>query len=128
MISIIPSGQINSYLRFNSDTGNNYAEHFLTNMAGGSDITSASFLNIETSTSTVPVFSTLDIVNIAAKEKLVFMQANSGTAAGAATAPDGSYGIGKWANTANQITTISLTNSGTGDYGSGTQIVVLGHD
>lgn len=128
MISIIPSGQINSYLRFNGDTGNNYAEHFLTNMAGGSDITSASSLNLETSTSTVPVFATLDIVNIATQEKLVFMQANSASAAGAATAPDGSYGTGKWANTSSPITAISITNSGTGDFGVDTQIVVLGHD
>lgn len=127
-IHLLNSGQINTQYRFNNDTTNSYSEHFLTNFAGGTDITSQSVLNLETGANTAQVFATIDVTNIETSEKMIFMNATTPVSTGAATAPDGSFAYAKWANTTQQINRIDIINIGTGDIAAGSQIVVLGHD
>lgn len=121
-------GTLNTEIRFNNDSGANYAEKFATDFAGVSSITAATFLNLESSTTSTQAFGTLDVVNILAQEKATFMQANNTGTAGAANVPVGAESIGKWANTSAQITRVDFINIGTGDYAIGSEVIVLGHD
>ena len=110
-------------IRFNSDTGNNYAIRY----SDGATSTSQSEILIQGAIN-IPTYITLYITNITAKEKFVQIGRNGG-ATGAGNAPTIiDRGTGKWANTAAQITTIELRNTSTGDYTSGSELVVLGHD
>lgn len=110
-------------IRFNSDTGNNYAIRY----SDGVTSTSQSEILIQGAIN-IPTYITLYITNITAKEKFVQIGRNGG-ATGAGNAPTTiDRGTGKWANTAAQITTIELRNTSTGDYTSGSELVVLGHD
>lgn len=122
-------GTISCGLRFNSDSGNNYAHRRSDN--GGADTTTAS----TSALSTVPtfgvagssMFATMHIINISNKEKLAYFLSNRNDT-GAANAPARSEGDGKWVNTASQITRIDAINGGTGDFAIGSEVVVLGHD
>lgn len=123
-------GTIDMALRFNSDTGNNYAHRLSTDNAA--DSTSVSRANIGSITPvTTAVDQTLEayIINISNKEKLVFGQGMSANTAGAANAPQRRDIVGKWANTSGAISTILIYNGGgSGDLAIGSELIVLGHD
>ena len=68
------------------------------------------------------------IANKSDKEKLNFIHTVTESASGAGTAPHRREIVGKWANTSAPITTASAVNSGSGDYASGAEVVVLGWD
>jgi hypothetical protein len=125
--SVIPSGQVDVIFNFNNDTGANYATRVSTD--GGADATGTSaggltaYSNVTTNT-----FGVFDVVNISAQEKLLSGMQIAQTTAGAGTAPSRRDLVAKWANTSAQITRVDLTNADSGDYGIGSEIVVLGHD
>jgi hypothetical protein len=75
-----------------------------------------------------PFFATVDVVNITAQEKLAVAHVTGQNTAGAATAPVNKELMGKWANTAAQITRVDVVNLGAGDFAVGSEVVVLGHD
>jgi len=112
-------------LTFNSDTGNNYAWRQESNGAADSTDTSCNSIEINPSTSTVNNFYSMEIQNIATAEKNVVWH-SSRNVAGAATAPGKVTGRGKWVNTSDQITTITVTAS-TGNLGAA-KLIVLGHN
>jgi len=62
------------------------------------------------------------------KEKLVFTKRVTDGGGSATVTPTRLETAGKWTNTSSQITSVSLTNSGSGDYGIGSMMIVLGHD
>tara|TARA_R110000850_G_scaffold258164_1_gene384614 strand:+ start:218 stop:433 length:216 start_codon:yes stop_codon:yes gene_type:complete len=69
------------------------------------------------------------IINNSANEKLVIGHTVSAGTAGAGTAPEFRFEfVGKWANTSSQITNITLTNKGTGDYDTTSIMKVWGSD
>lgn len=114
-------------LRFNNDTGSNYA--FRTSLNGAADASSVSQTAIGFFPSTTArVYSVIDIVNVAAQEKLVTCNAVSRGAAGAGNNSDRQLSVGKWANTTDAITRVDVVNTGAGDFASGSEVVVLGHD
>ena len=122
-------GDLNGGFRFNSDTGSNYAQRSSDN--GGADGTLASISRIPSDwgSSTEHVFQVNYIANYATKEKLFQGHFINASATGAGTAPLRRENTGKWANTSNAISTISMNNvSGSGDYASGSEVVVLGWD
>lgn len=118
------------FLRFNNDSGSNYARRVSDN--GGADNTagtSQTGLALDPGANAAPIFTEMEIINVAAQEKLVNSHCTVQNTAGAATVSGRRELVGKWANTSDSITRIDVVNiGGTGDFASGSQVVVLGHD
>lgn len=122
-------GTIDVNMRFNSDSGSNYAVTLAS--VGGSATTSTSQnAMIITGVATTPQsLVCMDVLNISAQEKLCQYNRSATNTAGASTAPSTTIFTGKWANTSSQISAVSIHNlAGTGDLAIGSEIVVLGHD
>jgi len=72
-------------------------------------------------------FLLMTIRNVATKEKLVFIDSAAAGGLGA-RAPNRTEIIAKWANTDNQLDKIQIKNTSAGNYGIGSEVVVLGCD
>lgn len=125
---IATGGTISAAVTLNSDTGSRYAQRSATNDSADASSTSATSFGIFPATAAYPQYSTMEIINIATQEKLIIVQSMTQNTAGAGNLPARYYAATKWANTTDQITTITVTNAGTGDYASGSEVIVLGHD
>ena len=123
----VADGAMINKLTFNDDTGNNYAYKISDNGGSDSSTTSNAFLEFANST-TSNEFSVADVVNIADQEKLVHLNHAGQNTAGAGTSPRSRELAGKWANTSNAITKVTATNSQSGSFGSGSELIVLGYD
>ena len=110
-------GAGSSYFRFNGDSANNYANRYSIN--GGSDSTIASQPESYLGAIDGLSFHNLFIINNASNEKLFTHQRVSRSTAGAGNAPTRNEGAGKWANTSNQITSITVTTAGGGNLTAG---------
>jgi hypothetical protein len=116
-------------LRFNNDTGNNYA--FRRNNDGGTDATttSTSHITFHSSEVTEDLFSNVFTINISSEEKLVIGHTIQNHTLGASTAPKRKEFVGKWVNTSSQVTEIDLsTYTGGGDYNTGSNLSALGSE
>jgi hypothetical protein len=121
------SGQIDTGLNFNSDTGNTYSWRQSTDGAGDTTDVSASNINLDAGSPTnVGSFHNIFIINNLANEKLVINHNVSSATAGAGTAPKRMESVGKWANTSAQITSIQMKNFGTGSFGTASIMKVWG--
>lgn len=117
-------------IQFNGDTGNNYAWRKSAN--GGTDTTAINDNNCLTQnpSSGMNQLHTLHISNNLASENKVLYGtvANSGSA-GAGNLAGRMEIACKWANTTNQITTITIMrDAGTGSYDVDSNIAVWGYD
>lgn len=122
-------GSTQRTFRFNGDTGNNYAYRYSVN--GGADTTgtsASSLIVADTSSSTNVIMGRFDVLNIAANEKVLVGQTVLGENTGAGNVPSKWESSGKWVNTSNQITSVTLLNAAAGDFAIGSQVVVLGHN
>lgn len=128
LVSVVPTGgTIRPNIRFNNDTANNYSNRNSTN--GAADTTSISQSAIQpVSAANQTQMLTAEILNISAQEKLLKATLTGNNIAGAANAPGRTEHIGKWANTAAQISRIDVFNDGAGDYAIGSEVIVLGHN
>ena len=123
----IRSGDMIARLRFNNDSGNNYAQRLSDN--GGTDGTNTSQSGLEIATSSSNnEFSTIYVVNESSKEKLVVAEIIGANTAGAGNAPRRRELSGKWANTSNAITRVDFVNTSTGDFAEGSEVIVWGSD
>ena len=114
-------------LRFNGDTGNNYADRYSGN--GGSDGTGTSRSNIRVfgyNDASKDKYVVSNITNISDKEKLVIAHGMDNGGNGAGNAPTRDESVGKWANTSASITSIQVFNDESGDFEAGSYITVLG--
>ena len=111
-------------MRFNSDSGSNYARRGSVN--GASDFT----VNPTTGSSNLPssneAFGNCFIINNASNEKLGISHGIDQGTAGAGTAPTRKEECFKWANTSDSITNISWTK--TGNWSSKAILKVWGSD
>ncbi len=123
----VADGAMINKLTFNDDTGNNYAYRLSDGGASDSTTTSNAFLEFATS-STSNEFSVANVVNISNQEKLVQLNKVGQNTAGAGTVPRSRELTGKMANTSNAITKVTATNSLSGSFGSGSELIVLGYD
>jgi len=125
---VIPSGSVWTQNTFNDDTtGGNTANR--RSVDGATDALQTSANYIYTSASqTTPMFGVYNIANLAGKEKLQIYHNVMGNTAGAGTAPRRYEASGKWSNTTDSISTFNLNNGGSGDFASGSEVVVLGWD
>lgn len=125
---IATGGTISLSMTFNGDTGNNYAVRVSVNNATDTTAASQAALNTHVIVAAYPQRQNLFISNIETQEKIGFFLTNSQNTAGAANIPGRAEGAVKWANTSAQISSVTITNSGTGDYAIGSEVIVLGHD
>lgn len=124
----IGGGQI----RFNNDSGNNYAVQRVNiegTVVSATSATSANHMALVSATSATHKFYVVDIINVANKEKTALANESDSNSAGAGNPPLMRLTTGKWANTSEQITRIDCLNlSGSGDFAIGSELIVLGHD
>lgn len=122
-------GNVRFRMRFNNDSSNNYAFRNSQNTGAEGTTSSTSSITVDIA-GAISVFqmSVIEVINIAAQEKLIHYSAVSQTAAGAGNVPTRTVGAGKWANTSTQITRVDIINDSTGDFAIGSELVVLGHD
>lgn len=129
--AVATGGTLDTTVKFNNDSGTNYAYQQSANFGAGAAVVSAANIAFESGAtdSGQASFGTMYVQNISAQEKNFILSSVSQDAAGGATAPAGLEQRGKWANTSAVISRIDWVNSaGTGDFASGSEVVVLGHD
>ena len=121
------SGNVTGKVTYNGDTGSNYAIRWSDN--GASDGNGGSRSNLDAYYGQGNnEFGVHNIVNISSQEKLGINNIVESNSSGAGNAPSRYEIVNKWANTSAQINRIQFTNTGTGDFSSGTEVVVLGFD
>ncbi len=115
----------NMLLTFNSDTGTNYTSR--TSLNGGADATVTGAANIDLGSAGTAENANyvIYIINLAAQEKLGIAHLLRTATAGSGTAPERREMVLKWANTAAQITTITLTQT-SGNLLAGCRMTVYG--
>ncbi len=128
LVFLIPSGAIDENLTFNNDSSSNYARRSSTNGGGDATDDDASLLAIGSATSATLKYNVIDVVNIAAQEKLVIAHNIDANTAGELNIPTRRELVGKWDNTAAAISRVDIANTQAGSYAAGSKVVVLGHD
>jgi hypothetical protein len=134
LYNAIPSGEMTEYMTFGSsgakDTDDNYANRVSKNGAssGNGYNTRANIVFSAKSGGTQPEFGVSYIGNKSNKEKLLIGNNVNAHTAGAGQEPDRTEFVGKHVQTSNPLNVVSFDNTGTGDYASGTECVVLGYD
>jgi len=119
---------VNPVITFNSDTGSNYARRYTANGSGNSTNVNQAKLECTYAGATPTSHAVITASNKSDQEKLLhFYDCEEGTA-GAGNAPNRMEVVGKWANTSDQITSVSFGNDDSGDYAAGSEVVVLGYD
>lgn len=128
LFGVATGGTLITSLRFNNDSGANYADRY--SASGGADVTTVSQTSMDFrpgSAAWIPEFTTGEIINFQSSYKLVTYQATGATTV-ATTAPTRLEGMALWSNNSAQINRIDAINAGTGDYAIGSQLIVLGRD
>ena len=128
----IASGLINSRFRLGNssvDTGSNYARRGSENGAADTTDTSADHLAMPyAENGNTHFFGVHYVSNKSDKEKLLVGHCIDEYASGSGNTPARFENAGKWTNTSNVIDVIRNYNSASGDYASGSEVVVLGYD
>lgn len=126
---VINSGTITPLMRFNGDSGANYATRYSANGAGDVANTGGSGVEALFGGVAETELGVFDVLNIATQEKLIVTHQTirRGTA-GAGNFPSRLETFGKWANTTSSVSSVSMVNTNTGDFASGSEVIVLGHN
>ena len=126
--SVGQGGSNDHLLRFNGDTGSNYA--YRTSATGAADDTLPSnnyaLFGVHPG-STTPSFTVSYVANYSTKEKLVIGHTGAQSTAGAGTAPYRSEEVSKWANTSNAISSINIYHTSE-NFNTGSEVIVLAWD
>ena len=111
------------------DSGTNYSNHYSINGAADNTFTSINrCIDYTPTVSSDESFAVSYLSNLSGNEKLMLKQRVGRQAAGAGTAPNRSENANKWANTSNPLDIFQVTNISSGDYLTGSEVVVLGWD
>ena len=121
-------GTLTGQMTFNSDSGSNYSGRRSIDGAADSSSTSQAYIQLAGATVASPFLAEAMIYNVAADEKCVLSRTVHANTAGAGTAPTKVEAAWKWVNTSNQITTVSVVNAGSGDFATGSEVIVYGKD
>jgi hypothetical protein len=123
----ISSGSVRQTIRYNSDSGSNYSHRSSFN--GATDSTGTSDTSIYGNGYTSREnFGINYAFGISSEEKLVIRLEADREASGAATAPSRLEGVGKWSNTSDDVTKVSLYNTLSGDFDTDSNLTVIGSD
>jgi len=112
-------------LRFNGDTGNNYAFARSDGIAAVSSTASTSGISVAQTAISGPRYFSASVRNVSSQAKVVILEGSSGSES-AGTVPTINHVRGVWGNTSAQITSVNL-NSGA-NLLAGTEIWVWGSD
>ncbi len=123
----VASGSISLQVRFNSDSGSNYAIRQSANGAADATAGSQTSLIIYSSAARQSAILDFDITNILAQEKIGYATAIDGGTAGAASFAGKAEQSIKWANTAAQINRIEIFTSA-GSYTTASSLTVVASD
>lgn len=115
-------------IRFNNDSGANYAFAYTLNFGTIATTVSNTNLGVTSSVSQGTQFGQFEITNFTSQRKLIQGQTLDDNNAGPASTCNSIQLTGKWDNTAAQITRIDITNAGAGDFAIGSQMIILGRD
>lgn len=125
-------GTLDTTVRFNNDSGANYALTYSSNYAAPTASTSQTSIPFDsgaTDSGGIVTGEMTLIANITAEEKNATWNSVSQDAAGAGTNAAQLNGFVKWANTSAVLSRIDWINSGgTGDFAVGSEVIVLGHN
>lgn len=125
--SITATGAAGGNITFNSDTGANYAYRYELNGAAGVSAVSQTSIGAIYNATSLTGFGYAELINISTAPKQGRIQSiYSNSTAG--TAIDSVNFWFKWVNTSAQISSVTITNAGAGDYAIGSELIVLGHD
>lgn len=125
---ILPSGVYTIQLRFNNDSGANYAHRYTIDNTVGSSGTSVTNIGNFEGAAANPITIRGECNNFTATQKLGFTRSVSGSSS-AATAPAYVDFYFKWANTSAQITRLDIINvAASTDMAAGSRLVVYGRD
>jgi hypothetical protein len=121
-------------LRFNADSGSNYATRFLSVGAGGTTLSDASnvsqtLMRLAASTTTNGRSGIVIISNIATQPKIARIESSTWYSASVATASQLDLsGFGVWNNTSAQITSMQLVVPGGQTMNANTGFAVFGRN
>lgn len=127
-LCMLSSGSIDVSLRFNNDSTNSYVVRKSDNGGADSTATSLPRVDLVTGVFSAPLFGIIDVINIAANEKMFIGHTVQQGTAGAGNAPTRKEFADKWTNTSSYINRVDIINISTGDFAIGSEVVVLGHD
>jgi len=116
-------GTVSAQIRFNNDSGNNYAFRYTSDAIDGAVTSAALIGSFGGETGSLEGY----VSNTATLIKTGKGSAVSGSTS-AATSNDYAEIWFKWVNTTDSINRIDLVNTGTGDFAIGSEVVVLGHN
>ena len=124
----LASGNIAGRIRFNSDSSSSYSQRGSRN--GGSDGTGGSRTNVShtlsPATNSSDEFGVSNVMNKSDQEKL-WITHSMDTLDGANQDPNRSEIVGKWANTSDSISSVSVYESESGSFDTNSEVVVLGY-
>lgn len=126
VVYALNSGALNLTMRFNNDSGANYAYRYSSN--GSADTTAVSQTSMFLNLGTYDIYSVFEVTNVTANEKAVFGMNMPVNNPGVTNLPGRLEIGGKWVNTAARINRVDVINSGAGDMAIGSSLIVLGHD
>lgn len=129
IIFAIPTGgTIAAQLRFNGDSGANYADRHLDTGGEATDVNAGGIFLDTGAAVNRRVWITCDVVNLPGEEKQVLGMVMDNGSAGAGTAPSRRIIFAKWAVTTGAILSVEIVNGGAGDFDTGSELVILGHN
>lgn len=130
LVNVLVTATNTAQLVFNNDGGNNYAYRTETDNVTGTVITTTNLALLAGVDSNSPAFAEVLVENTSLDHKLVMWDSmRRNITASALAAPNRMVkGIGVWANSATQITTVMITNTSAGGFISRSEVVVLGHN
>jgi len=120
-------GARDNFLRFNADSGSNYAYRLQVDGALGTHVNQDKIEINGAASGTGARLSVGYVANLSTKEKLIQSWTVKQQAAGAGTAPNRAESVGKHAQTSNPIDQMTIVNTGS-TFPAGAELVVLGWD
>ena len=124
----IPSGKISVNARINGISATDYSNRTAYN-GGASATTGDDRIMFPSGTSEAyDGFGVGYLQNFSADEKLFMGSTNTRMQTSASYAPSSYITIGKWADTSNAVDEIEIINTGAGDFGANSELIVLGAD
>ena len=127
---IIPSGNLdNIAVQFEGDSATNYAYRVSTDGGASSQVINNNKIRFRSGGAVSnDFFGYFFMINDSSKEKLTISDQMRNNTNGAGNAPSRAENAGKWANTSDSVTTLEISQDGSGSFNTNSEVVVLGYD